>query len=591
MILARRPEAAEELITYAQNLHVQTSGETPEKHEAWRELSLKERLEHALIKGIGDYLEDDLQEALRIYPHAVDIIDGPLMSGMNKVGELFGAGKMFLPQVVKTARTMKKAVAILQPAIESEKKASGSAKAGKVIFATVKGDVHDIGKNIVSIVLSCNNYEVIDLGVMVPADVIIKKAIEEKPDLVCLSGLITPSLEEMAHVADEMQKAGLTIPMMVGGATTSKLHTAVKIAPHYDYPVIHVLDASQNPLIAAKLLNPDTRDAYIMELEQEQEALRASLGQKKEVLISLSEARKHPIEIDWTGYTPVVPARMGVHVIPYIPLEEVIPYIHWTFFFSAWKLNGEKDRAKATEAMQLHKDAVRLLDRLVNMKVEYCKAIYGFFPANSEGDTIRMGNTVLPLLRQQAKKEESIYKCLSDYVLPVSEGRTDYVGAFVVTAGAGADELKDEFEREGDTYNSMLLQTLTDRLAEATAEYLHEKVRKEYWGYAKDESLSIPDLYKVKYQGIRPAIGYPSLPDQLLNFTLDGLLDMSRIGVSLTENGAMYPTASVSGIYIAHPSSQYFMIGSIDEEQMRDYASRRNLTEEQARKLLSKNIG
>ena len=552
---------------------------------------MKERLEHALIKGIGDYLEDDLQEALQIYPHAVDIIDGPLMSGMNKVGELFGAGKMFLPQVVKTARTMKKAVAILQPAIESEKKASGSAKAGKVIFATVKGDVHDIGKNIVSIVLSCNNYEVIDLGVMVPADVIIKKAIEEKPDLVCLSGLITPSLEEMAHVADEMQKAGLTIPMMVGGATTSKLHTAVKIAPHYDYPVIHVLDASQNPLIAAKLLNPDTRDAYIMELEQEQEALRASLGQKKEVLISLSEARKHPIEIDWTGYIPVVPARMGVHVIPYIPLEEVIPYIHWTFFFSAWKLNGEKDRAKAAEAMQLHKDAVRLLDRLVNMKVEYCKAIYGFFPANSEGDTIRMGNTVLPLLRQQAKKEESIYKCLSDYVLPVSEGRTDYVGAFVVTAGAGADELKDEFEREGDTYNSMLLQTLTDRLAEATAEYLHEKVRKEYWGYAKDESLSIPDLYKVKYQGIRPAIGYPSLPDQLLNFTLDGLLDMSRIGVSLTENGAMYPTASVSGIYIAHPSSQYFMIGSIDEEQMRDYASRRNLTKEQARKLLSKNIG
>ena len=614
VILARRPEAAEELITYAQNLHVQTSGETPEKHEAWRELSLKERLEHALIKGIGDYLEDDLQEALRIYPHAVDIIDGPLMSGMNKVGELFGAGKMFLPQVVKTARTMKKAVAILQPAIEAEKKASGSAKAGKVIFATVKGDVHDIGKNIVSIVLSCNNYEVIDLGVMVPADVIIKKAIEEKPDLVCLSGLITPSLEEMAHVADEMQKAGLTIPMMVGGATTSKLHTAVKIAPHYDYPVIHVLDASQNPLIAAKLLNPDTRDAYIRELEQEQEALRASLGQKKEVLVSLSEARKHPIEIDWTGYTPVVPARMGVHVIPYIPLEEVIPYIHWTFFFSAWKLNGrfseisqihacdscraswlasfpEKDRAKAAEVMQLHKDAVRLLNRLVGMKAEYCKAIYGFFPANSEGDTIRMGNTALPLLRQQAKKEEDIYKCLSDYVLPVSEGRTDYVGAFVVTAGAGADELKDEFEREGDTYHSMLLQTLTDRLAEATAEYLHEKVRKEYWGYAKDESLSIPDLYKVRYQGIRPAIGYPSLPDQLLNFTLDGWLDMSRIGVSLTENGAMYPTASVSGIYIAHPSSQYFMIGSIDEEQLKDYANRRNLTEEQARKLLSRNIG
>lgn len=613
VILDRRPEAAEELITYAQNLHIQASGETAEKHEVWRELSLKERLEHALIKGIGDHLGEDLQEALRTYPHAVDIIDGPLMSGMNKVGTLFGEGKMFLPQVVKTARTMKKAVAILQPAIEAEKKASDSAKAGKVLFATVKGDVHDIGKNIVSIVLSCNNYDVIDLGVMVPADVIVKKAIEEKPDLVCLSGLITPSLEEMAHVADEMQKAGLTIPIMVGGATTSKLHTAVKIAPHYDYPVIHVLDASQNPLIAAKLLNPETRDAYIADLEQEQEALRASMGQKKEILVPISEARNHPVVVDWNEYIPVVPFQKGVQVIPHIPLEEIIPYIHWTFFFSAWKLAGrfseitqihgcdacraswlagfpEKDRAKAEEAIRLYKDAVKLLDRLVAMKVEYCKAIYGFFPANSDGDNIRMGDVTIPLLRQQAKRDENIYKCLADYVIPVSEGRADYVGAFVVTAGVGADRLKEDFEKEGDSYNSMLLQTLTDRLAEALAEYLHEKVRKEYWGYAKDESLSIPDLYKVKYQGIRPAIGYPSLPDQLLNFTLEELLDMSQIGVTLTENGAMYPTATVSGIYIAHPASQYFMIGSIDEEQMNDYAIRRNLTEEQVRKLLSRNI-
>lgn len=618
VILDRRPEAVEELTNQltmdSGQLTVHKSAEPTVNCQLSTVHSLEDRLAHALIKGIGDTLEEDLQEALRTYPRAVDIIDGPLMSGMNKVGELFGAGKMFLPQVVKTARTMKKAVAILRPAIEAEKKASGSTKAGKVLFATVKGDVHDIGKNIVSIVLSCNNYEVIDLGVMVPADVIVRKAVDEKPDLVCLSGLITPSLEEMAHVADEMQKAGLTIPIMVGGATTSKLHTAVKIAPHYDAPVIHVSDASQNPLIAAKLLNPDTRDAYISELKQEQEALRASLEQKKEERVSLSEAREHPMRIDWTGYTPVVPARMGVQVIPYIPLEEVIPYIHWTFFFNAWKLNGrfaeiarihgcdscravwlagfpEKDRAKAAEAMQLHKDAVRLLDRLVASKVEYCKAIYGFFPANSEGDTIRMGNAVLPLLRQQTKREENCYKCLSDYVMPVSEGRTDYVGAFVVTAGAGVDELKDAFEREGDTYRSMLLQTLTDRLAEAVAEYLHEKVRKAYWGYAKDESLSIPDLFKVKYQGIRPAIGYPSLPDQLLNVTLDSLLDMSQIGVTLTENGAMCPTATVSGLYIAHPASQYFMVGSIDEEQLKDYASRRNLTEEQARKLLSKNIG
>ncbi len=613
VILARRPEAAEELITFAQNLHEEKDSVEVEKYEAWRDKPLHERLEYALIKGIGDHLEEDLQEALKQYPRAVDIIDGPLMGGMNKVGDLFGAGKMFLPQVVKTARTMKKAVAILQPSIEAEKTAAGSAKAGKVVFATVKGDVHDIGKNIVSIVLACNNYEVIDLGVMVPAEVIVKKAIEEQPDLVCLSGLITPSLEEMVHVTDEMQKAGLRIPIMVGGATTSKLHTAVKIAPHYDYPVIHVLDASQNPLIAAKLLNPNTHDAYIAELNEEYERLRASMGNKKETLVSLTEARANGQKINWKDYSPVVPENLGVHVIPYIPVEEIIPYIHWTFFFSAWKLNGrfaeitqihgcdacraswlasftEEDREKAAEAMQLYQDAVRLLDRLVEMKAEYCKAIYGFFPANSDGDNLVMGDTVIPVLRQQAKKGDDVYKSLADYILPKSEGRTDYLGAFVVTAGAGADYLKDKFEDEGDMYSAMLLQILTDRLAEATAEYLHEKVRKEYWGYAPDESLSIPDLFRVKYQGIRPAIGYPSLPDQLLNYTLDGMLDMSRICVHLTENGAMYPTASVSGLYFAHPDSQYFMIGSIGEEQMKDYARRRNLSEKEVRKLLNKNI-
>lgn len=614
VILARRPEAADELITFAQNLHVEVHEGGEVKLEEWRNFALKERLEHALIKGVADHLEEDLKEALATYPRAVDIIDGPLMGGMNKVGDLFGAGKMFLPQVVKTARTMKKAVAILQPAIEAEKSASSSSKAGKVVFATVKGDVHDIGKNIVSIVLSCNNYEVIDLGVMVPADVIIKTAIREQPDFVCLSGLITPSLDEMAHVAAEMQKAGLSIPMMVGGATTSKLHTAIKIAPHYNHPVIHVLDASQNPLIAAKMLNPDTHDAYVEGLNKEYAALRESMNKKKEVLVPLAEARARHSVLDWASYTPVVPAQSGVQVIPYIPLEEVIPYIHWTFFFAAWKLNGrfseitqihgcdacraswladfpEADRAKASEAMQLYKDAVRLLDRLVEMKAEYCKAIYGFFPANSSDDTIQMGDIAVPLLRQQARKEEEVYKSLADYVMPASEGRTDYVGAFVVTAGAGAEYLKEKFEAEGDTYNSMLLQTLTDRLAEAVAEYLHEKVRKEYWGYAPDESLSVADLYRVKYQGIRPAVGYPSLPDQLLNYTLDNLLDMSQIGVRLTENGAMYPTATVSGLYFAHPASQYFMIGSIDEEQMKDYAARRNLSEAEARKLLSRNIG
>lgn len=615
VILARRPEAAEELITYAQNLHQEKAGgNQEEKQAAWRELSLTERLEYALIKGIGDYLENDLKEALEVYPRAVNVIDGPLMAGMNKVGELFGAGKMFLPQVVKTARTMKKAVAILQPAIEAEKTVGGAVKAGKTIFATVKGDVHDIGKNIVSIVLACNNYEVIDLGVMVPTDTIVRKAIEEKPDFVSLSGLITPSLEEMANVAKAMKKAGLNIPIMVGGATTSKLHTAVKIAPHYDYPVIHVLDASQNPLVAAKLLNPAQRDAYIAELNREYEALRISLQDKKEELIPLTEARKQPQPVDWASYTPVKPNRMGVHVIPSIPLEEIVPYIHWNFFFSAWRMSGryaelaylhdcdacraewlgkfkEEEREKAEEGMKLFNDVKKLLDRLINMKVDYCRAVYGFFPASADNDIIRIGDMELPVLRQQAKKKDRTeYKSLADYVMPASEGREDYLGAFVVTAGAGAEKLHREFEDGGDTYSAMLLQSLTDRLAEAVAEYLHEKVRKEYWGYAPDENLSIADLFRVKYVGIRPAIGYPSLPDQLENHLLDELLDMSAIGVSLTENGAMLPTATVSGLYFAHPESQYFMIGTIDHEQLSEYASRRGYTVEQTKRLLNRNV-
>ena len=423
VILNRRPEATEELIAYAQQLHQEAQGTTAEKHEAWRDLSLTERLEYALIKGLPDYLEVDLQEALQHYAHAVEIIDGPLMNGMNRVGDLFGSGKMFLPQVVKTARTMKKAVAILQPAIEAEQQQSGAVKAGKVLFATVKGDVHDIGKNIVSIVLACNNYEVIDLGVMVPAEVIVKRALEEKPDVVCLSGLITPSLEEMAHVAEAMKQAGLQIPIMVGGATTSKLHTAVKIAPHYQGPVIHVLDASQNPLIAAKLLNPETHDSYVSQLQEEQESLRQSFNQKQEVLVPLAEARTHAPQIDWATYQPVVPNQTGVQVLSHIPLETIIPYIHWTFFFTAWKLNGRfaeltqlhdcegcrsswlagftgAEREKAEEAIHLYQDAKELLAQLVEQRVDYCRAVYGFFPAYSEADTIWMDQVALPCLRQ-----------------------------------------------------------------------------------------------------------------------------------------------------------------------------------------------
>lgn len=613
VILDRRSEAAEELIAYVQQLQAPVTANEAEKKEAWREGTLEERLEYALIKGVGDFLETDLHDALQYYNRPVQIIDGPLMSGMNKVGELFGAGKMFLPQVVKTACTMKKAVAILQPAIEAEQETAGPAsKAGKVVFATVKGDVHDIGKNIVSIVLACNNYEVIDLGVMVPAETILRTVMEEKPDLLCLSGLITPSLEEMVHVADEMQKAGMTIPIMVGGATTSKLHTAVKIAPHYNYPVIHVLDASQNPLIAAKLLNPATRDTYIEELNQEYEALKNSLSRKKEKLVSLSFARSHQPAMDWKKYLPVAPKQPGVTCLAPVPLEEVIPYINWSYFFIAWKFSArysaiasihgcdscraswlasftEEERAKASEAMQLYKDALRMLDYLQELKAEYCQAIYGIFPANSEGDNLRVSNQFFPLLRQQAEREDGVYKSLADYVMPLSEGRADYVGAFAVTGAYGADYLKKKYEEEGDQYKALLLQTLTDRLAEATAEYLHRRVRMEFWGYASDECLSTEELFKAKYQGIRPAIGYPSIPDQQINFAIDNLLDLSRIGVNLTENGAMYPTASVSGLYLAHPDASYFMVGTIDAEQLADYAERRGLTIEEAGKFLNKN--
>ncbi|MDR1258845.1 MAG: methionine synthase [Tannerellaceae bacterium] len=614
VILCRRPEAAEELVSYAQQ---DMGAEAPEtvagqQRQAWRETSLPERLEYALRKGITDFLDVDLAEALVRYPRAVDIIDGPLMSGMNKVGELFGAGKMFLPQVVKTARTMKKAVAILQPAIEATQAESGRMKAGKVIFATVKGDVHDIGKNIVSIVLACNNYEVIDLGVMTPADVIVRTAIAEKPDLVCLSGLITPSLEEMVHVTEEMQKAGLSIPVMIGGATTSKLHTAVKIAPHYRYPVVHVADASQGPLVAARLLNPGTRREFIDELDREYEKLRRSIGERRTETVSLAYARKHPAKTGPAAYHPARPAHEGVRLISRIPVDTLRRYINWKFFFVAWKLSGrfagisgmdgreaswmadltDSERDRAEEAVKLYADATQLLDRLEAADKGYARALYGFFPAHSESDNIVLpGNDVtFPMLRQQARTDSGIYRSLADYVLPLDGECSDYIGAFALTAGAETEDLKEAFEAEGDTYSSMLLQSLSDRLAEAASEYLHEKVRREFWGYAPGEDLSISDLFSVRYRGIRPAIGYPSLPDQLLNYSVDSLLDFSRAGISLTENGAMYPTASVSGLYISHPEASYFMIGSIDEEQLIDYARRRNISEADARRLLVKNL-
>jgi 5-methyltetrahydrofolate--homocysteine methyltransferase len=624
VILARRPEAAEELIEYAREHAEKASGIQAKTPVEWREQPLEARLEYALMKGVGDYLEQDLKEALQQYGKAVRIIDGPLMSGMNKVGDLFGAGKMFLPQVVKTARTMKKAVAILQPAIDAEKTSTGTSKAGKIVFATVKGDVHDIGKNIVSIVLTCNNYEVIDLGVMVPAETILQTVREENPDLLCLSGLITPSLEEMVHVTNEMQKAGMRIPIMIGGATTSRLHTALKIAPHYDYPVIHVVDASQSPVVAAKLLNPATRGHFIKELNDDYERLChiRSASVETKTLLSPEKARGHRFKTDWKAYKPCPPKQPGIHKTD-IPVAAIIPYINWTFFFTAWRLNGrygdltrlhdcdacraawlneqpEAEQAKAGEALKLYDDARKILRLLAADAAQTgkapaapacCEAIYGFFPAAaSHDDNIRIGDEIFPVLRQQTMNDDGFCLSLADYVAPEQEGGEDYIGAFAVTSGKGAEALCRKYEDEYDTYNVMLVRTLSDRLAEAAAEYLHEKVRKEYWGYASGENLSVDELFKAHYRGIRPAVGYPSLPDQGLLFKIDNLLHLDRIGISLTENGAMSPTSSVAGLYFSHPESDYFMIGRISEEQLQDYTARRGAGAGDLRRFLAQNL-
>jgi 5-methyltetrahydrofolate--homocysteine methyltransferase len=570
--------ADEELTSWAMAHKEAKTGENLPEIPSSEELPVGERLERAMLTGVSDNLEKDLAEALVLYGRAVDIIDGPLMNGMNKVGELFGEGKMFLPQVVKTARTMKKAVSLLQPAIEAEKDGEGGGKAGKVLFATVKGDVHDIGKNIVSIVLTCNNYEVIDLGVMVPAEEIIRKAIEEKPDLVCLSGLITPSLSEMAQVAAAMQKAGLTIPLMIGGATTSKQHTALKIAPHYNYPVVHVMDASLSPSVAFKLINVEWRETFIEELNREYATLRA-VGET-EKLVSLMEARRCCHKLKWDEYVSVPPAQKGVHTLD-IPIAEVIPFINWTFFFQVWKV-----RKSSGEAGQLQKDADEWLRRLSEERSVCCKAVYAILPANSQGDTIVInGNVPFPVLRQQ-RTVDGLCKSLADYILPASSGRTDHIGLFAVTIDT--DVCRSSFEIAGDSYQEMLLQTLSDRLAEAASEYLHHQVRTCLWGYAAGEKLSVPDIHKGKYQGIRPAVGFPSLPDQRQTFILDSILNFSRIGLTLTENGAMLPVSSTCGLYIAHPDADYFVIHAIDHEQLTDYASRRGLPEAEMYKLLTR---
>jgi len=615
-VLNRRDDATERLMELAEKIK---GDKTPEaekrKTEEWRTLTLEERLSHSLVKGIGDFMEEDLEEALQAYPRAVDIIDGPLMAGMNRVGDLFGSGKMFLPQVVKAARTMKKAVAILQPTLEAEKATGGgSQKAGKILLATVKGDVHDIGKNIVSIVLACNNYEIIDLGVMVPPEKILEAIRKEQPDIVGLSGLITPSLEEMAVVAEEMEKAGFSLPLLIGGATTSKLHTALKIEPKYNSgAVVYVKDASQSPSAVANLMSEENRTAYIANLRGEYAQLRENRLQKKTELVSLQVARDNAYRIDWGSYVPTTPNKMGRILLDQIRIREIIPFIDWKFFFHAWELSAkfhtitkieqcescraqwfttfrEEEQEKAREAARLYDDAQEMLQQFVDEDVAYIKAVFGIYEAYSENDTIYLDGKSFPFLRQQLKTAKDEFLCLSDFIAPRALGITDYIGAFAVTAGTGADEQLRRYEAEGDEFALLLMKSLLDRLAEAATEWLHAKVRREYWGHAPQENLTVAEMFAVKYEGIRPAVGYPSIPDQTTNFLLHDLLASEEIGISLTENGVMYPNASVSGLLFAHPLSKYFAIGEISEEQVTDYAQRKSRNPDEIRKFLLANL-
>jgi len=592
VIFNRHANAVEKLMTLAQTLssNAQETDTGKAKSEAaWRQSPVADRLKYALLKGIDEHLEEDLHEALKLYAKPVEIIDQPLMEGMNEVGALFGAGKMFLPQVVKTARTMKKAVSILQPFIEADRQKSAS-KAGKILIATVKGDVHDIGKNIASVILSCNNYEVIDLGVMVPPELIVAKAKELNVDIVALSGLITPSLQEMAVVAAEMEKAGLNIPLLIGGATTSPLHTALKIDPLYHNLVVQVSDASQAVPASGQMLNPKTKEEYIRDIKARYSRLREEHRPEKE-WVSLAYARQHPFSVDHTNYRNPKPAVEGSLVIDPIPVATVAPYINWAAFLAAWKLpvryakstNAQSDDPKEQEAVKLLADAKTVLQDWSKHDHHTIRAIVGFYPVKVENESLIIdGKHSVPVLRQQEKREDDHYKALTDFIHP--EG--DYIGVFTVTAGHPACSAACTCAHSDDTYQAILEQTLEDRLAEAAAEYLHEQVRKKYWAYAPEENLSPAELMKDAYKGIRPAAGYPSLPDVSLNFVIDRLLQMERIGVRLTPNGAMNPTASVSGLYIAHPESVYFYIGKIAPDQLADYATKRNVTVEETKRWL-----
>jgi 5-methyltetrahydrofolate--homocysteine methyltransferase len=610
VLLNRRPDATERLVDFGEKLKAESDGASPteKKAEEWRNGSVEARLSHALVKGIDTYIDTDTEEARAKLTRPLAVIEGPLMDGMGVVGDLFGAGKMFLPQVVKSARVMKKAVAYLMPFMEAEKAqmlAAGQVvkTQGKIVLATVKGDVHDIGKNIVGVVLACNNFEVFDMGVMVPCEKILERAKQEKADLIGLSGLITPSLDEMAHVAREMERQGFTLPLLIGGATTSKAHTAVKIAPHYSQPVVHVLDASRAVPVTTTLLG-EGKPAFVEQHRAEYEQLRRIHAAPKQKLVPLEAARANRTPIEWKPQDLGVPEFSGVRVLEDFPLAELREYIDWTPFFHTWELKGVYPRILehpkyGEQAQVIFSEGNALLDTIIAKKLIQARGVYGIFPANAVGDDVELyvdetRTRVLErfhFLRQQTQKENNeSNRSLSDFVAPKQTGLADYVGAFAVTSGIGLKALCDKFRAENDDYNAIMAEALADRLAEAFAECLHKRVR-DQWGYGRSEDLSKDELIQEKYRGIRPAAGYPACPDHTEKGTLWKLLDVEKnTGMQITESFAMWPGSSVSGLYFAHPQSQYFGLGKIDRDQVADYHTRKGLSVAEVERWLGQNL-
>ena len=603
VMLDRREDATERLLDYSER--VKSTKKEKVEDLAWREMPLQDRITHSLVKGIDRFIEEDTELARQVAEKPLHVIEINLMTGMGVVGDLFGSGKMFLPQVVKSARVMKKAVAYLQPFIEAEKDQTQRSN-GKILMATVKGDVHDIGKNIVSVVLGCNNYEIVDLGVMVPAEKIIQTAIDEKVDVIGLSGLITPSLDEMVHIADELERKNLNFPLMIGGATTSKAHTAVKISPKYSNTVVHVNDASRAVGVVSALLNHDKSNAYALEIRKDYDDFREKFlnRQVDKEYVTIEEARNKKFKIDWENENIPTPRKLGITIIEDQNLDELVEFIDWSPFFRSWQLFGKfpdilTDEIVGEQASILFEEAKTMLAKILKEKSFQAKGIFGIFPANTnEQDDILVYDdnqnviSTFRTLRQQHKKSEGKeYLALSDFIAPENSGKQDYFGVFCVCTGFGADELAKEYEDKMDDYNAIMVKALADRLAEAFAEYLHKKVRTEYWAYSENETLDNEELIKEKYLGIRPAPGYPACPDHLEKLTIWDLLKVDeKIGVTLTESLAMWPTAAVSGYYFGNEKSKYFGVGKIDEDQLKDYAERKGVELDYARKWLAPNL-